>query len=170
MVLNEKINNALNDQINAEFYSAYLYLSMSAYFESISLPGFANWMYVQYQEELSHGLKLFRYINERGGRAVVNAIEKPKQDWSSVIEIFEDVLAHEQKVTNLINNLVDLSIAEKDHATNSMLMWFVDEQVEEEANASQLLDEVKALDGSKSNLYMLDKELSKRIFKDETQE
>lgn len=167
-MLKSNIEKALNQQVNAEFYSAYLYLGMSTYFESLSLPGFANWMFVQYQEEVSHALKIFHFVNERGGKAELFTIEKPLQDWSSPLNVFEASLKHEQHVTNLIDNLVDLAIKEKDHATNSFLQWFVNEQVEEEASASTIVDQLKMIDNSKNGLYLLDRELTKRTFVDET--
>lgn len=166
--MNQKIEKALNDQINAEFYSAYLYLAMSAYFEEQNFVGFANWMYVQYQEETSHAIKFYRYVLERGGSASLDTIAKPEVTWKSAEDVFAEVLKHEQYVTSLINNLVDLAIAEKDHATNNILQWFVAEQVEEEANASQILGQIKMVQESKQGLYMLDKELGQRTFVDAT--
>ena len=169
-MLNKKVEEAMNKQINAEIWSAYLYLSMSAYFESQSLSGFANWMKVQWQEEISHAMKFFDYVNERGGRINLIPIDKVKTDWKDAREIFEETLAHEQKVTRMINALVDLAISEKDHASNSMLQWYVDEQVEEEANADALLQQLKMLNNNQQGLLMLDKELQSRTFVDETKE
>jgi len=133
-MISKKIEKALNKQINAELYSAYLYLSMVAYFESVNLPGFANWMKVQTQEELMHAMKIYDFVNERGGRVVLKAIEAPPTEWDSPLDAFEATYKHEQKVTGLINNLVNLAIEEKDHATSSFLQWFVNEQVEEESS------------------------------------
>jgi ferritin len=169
-MLNKKIEEAINKQINAELWSAYLYLSMSAYFESENLPGFANWMKVQYQEEVSHAMKFFDYINERGGRVNLMPIAEVKTDWKDAVSIFEETLAHEQKVTGMINSLVDLAILEKDHASNNMLQWYVDEQVEEEANADALLQQLKMLNNNQQGLLMLDRELQNRTFVDETKE
>jgi len=138
-MLNPRLEKELNDQINAEYWSAYFYLSMAAYFENRSLPGFANWMKVQYQEEISHVMKFFNYINERGGRVLLKPIDAVKTDWKDEIEIFEDTFEHEQKVTGLINNLVNISFEEKDHATHNMLQWYVSEQVEEESSANEIL-------------------------------
>lgn len=166
--MNSKVEQKINEQINAELYSAYLYLSMAAYCESINLGGFANWMYVQYQEETSHAMKFYRYLNERGGRVSLAAIEKPQAEWKNVIDVFKEVYAHEQKVTALINDLVDLAIQEKDHATANMLQWYVDEQVEEEANASDLVAQLEMINGQGSALLMLDRELKQRTFVDET--
>lgn len=167
-MLKEKMLNALNEQINAEQYSAFLYLSMCAWFEDKGLSGFANWMYVQYQEELTHANKFFTYINERSGRAKLKAIEQVPVDFENVIEVVEKTLEHEQKVTSLINNLVDIAVEERDHATQSFLQWFVDEQVEEEANVEKLLDALKLTKGEGNGLFMLDRELLQRTFKDPT--
>ena len=163
-MLNKKMEKELNKQVNAEFYSAYLYLSMGAYLESKNLPGFANWMNVQFQEEQAHGMKIFDYINERGGTVKLDKIDKPKSEWKDIVDVFKEVLKHEQDVTSLINNLVDLAISEKDHASNNMLQWFVQEQVEEEASAEDLLEKVKMIGSKGSGLFMLDKELSQRSF------
>ena len=168
-MLNKRIEEELNKQINAEIWSAYLYLSMSAYFEDKNLPGFANWMRVQYQEELTHALKIFDYVNERGGRVILQPIEKVKTDWRDTVEVFEETLKHEQHVTGLINNLVNVAIEEKDHATNNTLQWFVSEQVEEEAAADEILQQLKMLQGKKEGVFMLDRELKQRTFIDETQ-
>ncbi len=167
-MLKEKIINAINDQINAEQYSALLYLSMSAWFNAKGLPGFANWMYVQYQEELSHANKLFNYANERGGRVLLKAIEQMPTEWENIVEAMEETLKHEQHVTALINNLVDIAIEEKDHATQSFLQWFVDEQVEEEANASEILDTLRLVNGQGNGIFMLDREFRNRTFVDGT--
>jgi ferritin len=169
-MLNKKIEKVLNDQINAEMYSAYLYLSMSAYFESKNLSGMANWMYVQYQEEMTHAMKFYRYVNDRGGKVTFKEIKAPKTEWKDSVDVFTNVLEHEQYVTSLINSLVDLAIEEKDHATNNMLQWFVAEQVEEEASAEDILEKVKRVIDSRNGLYLIDKELSSRTFIDETKE
>ena len=163
-MISTKIVDALNDQIQAEFYSAYLYLSMSAYFETLNLPGFANWMRVQFQEEQMHAMRLFDYLNERGGRVKLQAIEEPQTDWDGPQAVFSQVLEHEQHVTALINKLVDLAVAESDHATNAALQWFVNEQVEEESTADQLLQEVKLIKDSPGGLFMMDRELKSRAF------
>lgn len=168
-MLKERMLKALNDQINAEHYSALLYLSMSAWFEEKGLPGFANWMFVQYQEELTHANKFFKYVCERSGRVELRAIEQMPVEFDSVIDIAEKTLEHEQKVTAMIDNLVDIAIEERDHATQSFLQWFVDEQVEEEANVTEILDNLKLVDGKGHGLFMLDRELRQRTFVDETQ-
>lgn len=163
-MLKERIEKELNKQHNAEMFSAYLYLSMSAFLASKNLSGFANWMQIQFQEEQAHAMKLYNYILDRGGRVTLEAIEKPQTEWKDVIDVFEEVFKHEQKVTGLINNLVDISIEEKDHATVGELQWFVTEQVEEEANASDLLDQLKLIEGKGSGLFMLDREMKQRVF------
>lgn len=165
----QRMQDALNKQINAEFEASYLYLSMSAYFESINLPGFANWMKIQAQEELTHAMKIFRFVNERGGRVLLTAVAKPETEWKAPLNAFEDALTHEQKVTAMIDNLVDIAMEEKDHASRSMLNWFVDEQVEEEANASEIVEKLKLIGDKGHGLLMLDRDLATRVFVDETQ-
>ncbi|MDA3840210.1 MAG: ferritin [Patescibacteria group bacterium] len=167
-MLNNRIEKELNEQINAEYWSAYFYLSMAAYLENKNLSGIANWMKIQYQEEISHVMKFFNYVNERGGRVLLKPIDAVKTEWKDEIEIFEDTLKHEQKVTGLINNLVDISFEEKDHATYNMLQWFVSEQVEEEANVDRILQQLKMMEGNKHGLLMLDRELQQRTFVDQT--
>ncbi|MBN1820422.1 MAG: ferritin [Prolixibacteraceae bacterium] len=168
-MLKPKVLEAINNQINAEYYSAFLYLSMSAYFYNKGLPGFANWMYIQYQEELTHGNKFFAYIHERGCKAEIKAIEQVETGFENILEVWEKVLAHEQKVTALINNIMDIAIKESDHATISFLKWFVDEQVEEEANVTEVLDTLKLINGQGNGLFMLDREMRQRTFVDQTQ-
>jgi ferritin len=163
-MLKKKIEKAFNDQINAETYSAYLYWSMSAALEAKNLPGFANWMRIQAQEEMTHADKFFRYIVERGGKVTLTAIDGPETAWKDVEAVFTNVLEHEQHVTSLINNLMDLAIAEKDHASAMFLQWFVNEQVEEEAGAEELLGKLKIAGTSSPALYMLDKEMAQRVF------
>jgi len=168
-MLKEKMLNALNEQINAEQFSAFLYLSMSSWFHDKGLPGFANWMYIQYQEELTHANKLFNYVVERGEKPVMKAIDQMPVEWDGIIEIYEATLKHEQHVTELINNLINIAIDEKDHATQSFLQWFVDEQVEEEANVTEILDNLKLINGQGNGIFMLDREMRQRSFVDETQ-
>ena len=163
-MISNKMQDSINDQVAAEFYSAHLYLSMSAYLESIDLPGFANWMRVQYQEEISHGMKMFDYVIERDGRAAVQAIDLPQVDWDGPLRVVEAVLEHEQKVTALINNLMDIALSEKDHATSIFLQWFVNEQVEEEASAKGIVQHLKMLGNSKAGLFQIDRELGARVF------
>jgi len=163
-MINEKMTQALNEQINAELYSAYLYLSMAAYFESVNLPGFANWMRAQTQEESMHAIKIYDFVNERGGRVILEAIEQPPVEWKTPLAVFEAACKHEQKVTGLINELVNLAIEEKDHATNAFLQWFINEQVEEEKNAGDIVGRLKLIEGSPQALYMVDKEMAQRVF------
>ena len=165
-MINKKVENAINKQINAELWSAYLYLSMSSYFTSIGLSGFANWLRIQWQEETAHALIFFDYVNERGGKADLKSIDDVPKKWASPLAAFEEVLKHEQKVTSLINNLMDIAIDEKDHATKSKLQWFVDEQVEEEANAQAIIDNLKLIGGKGDGLLLLDRELKQRVFVD----
>lgn len=167
-MLSNRIEKELNDQINAEFWSAYFYLSMAAYFENNNLPGFANWMKVQYQEEILHVMKFFNYVNDRGGRVLLKPIDAVKTEWKDEIEVFEDILKHEQKVTGLINNLVNIALGEKDHATHNILQWYVSEQVEEESNVDEILQQLKMMEGNKHGLLMLDRELKQRILIDTT--
>lgn len=162
--MNLKIEKALNQQINAEMFSAYLYLSMATYFDANGLPGFANWMKVQSQEEMFHALKFYDYVFERGGRVILDLIEKPKTDFASPLSIFKEVLAHEKKVTKLINNLYELALKEKDYAFQSYLGWFIDEQVEEEATASAMVDKLKLAGDKSAGMFMLDSELVQRTF------
>ncbi len=161
-MLKKSVADALNKQVNAELYSAYLYLSMSAYCETIPLKGFAKWLRVQAQEEQTHASKIYDYIIQAGGTIKLTAIDAPKTTWKSVQEVFEEVYAHEQKVTGMINGLMDLAIKEKDSATQTLLAWFVKEQVEEEANASEILAQVKTSGSAGGQLSNLDHKLSKR--------
>jgi len=163
-MISKKMEDAFNDQIAAEYYSAYLYLSMSAYFESVDLPGFANWMRVQYQEETSHAEKIFDYVHERDGRVTVKAFDAPPAEWKSTLEVLEETYKHEQKVTGMINDLTELAISEKDHASQIFLQWFVNEQVEEEASAKAIIQQLKLVDDSRAGLYQLDRELGQRTF------
>lgn len=163
-MLKENVQKALNDQINAEFFSSYLYLSMATYFETNSLSGFANWMTIQAQEELTHAMKILNYVNERGARVALSTIEGPKTEWNSSLEAFEEAYQHEQKITGLINDLTDLAIAEKDHATKNFLQWFVTEQVEEEASVDEIVNKLKLIGDSGHGLFMLDREMSQRVF------
>ncbi|KPJ85587.1 MAG: ferritin [Spirochaetes bacterium DG_61] len=161
-MINSKIEKAINDQINAELYSSYLYLSMATYFESIHLSGFARWMQVQSQEEMKHAMKFYGYVFEKGGRVTLKAIDAPPTEWKSPLDTFESVYNHEVKVTGLINKLVELARAENDIATENFLMWFIAEQVEEEASADQVVQRLKLIKESTQGLFMLDRELGQR--------
>ena len=161
-MLSKKIEKALNDQINAETYSSYLYLAMASYFGSLNLAGFVNWLKVQALEELYHAMKIYAFVEERGGRPVLGAIACPPKEWKSPVKVFEAVLAHERKVTGLINGLVNLAVQEKDHASNNFLQWFVGEQVEEEDSANGVLQKLKLVD-DKGGMFMLDREMATRV-------
>jgi ferritin len=158
------MESALNGQITEESFSAYLYLSMSTWFHIHNLPGFARWMEIQAQEEYAHAMKFYHFILERGGTPKLATLKEPESEWKSPEDIFEAAYKHEQHITSCINDLVDLAIAEKDHATNAMLQWFVSEQVEEEASASEVLERVKLAGTSGGGLFMLDRELGQRTF------
>jgi ferritin len=161
-MLKEKIEKALNEQLKWEIYSAYLYLSMAAYFESINLKGFSHWMKMQFQEELNHAMKFFDYITERGGRVRLGDIKRPPSDWNSPLDAFEATYKHEVHVTSRINQLVELALEEKDHATYNMLQWFVTEQVEEEASADEIVQKLRMVGDRVEALLMMDRELAQR--------
>lgn len=163
-MLADKMQDALNGQLNSELYSSYLYLSMAAYFQALNLGGFANWMRVQVQEELMHAMKFYDYINEREGRIVLQPVEGPPPEWDSPLAAFEHAYRHEQEVSVLINNLVNLAIEEKDHATNNFLQWFVSEQVEEEASFNEVVQRLKLVGHDATGLFLIDRELSQRVF------
>jgi ferritin len=169
-MLSAKIQDAFNQHLNAELFSSYLYLSMAAYFDSQNLAGMANWMRIQTQEELLHAMKFFEFINDRDGRVALKQIEAPQTEWESALDVFEGALAHERKVSGLINDLVDLSLAEKDHASNTFLQWFVSEQVEEEAAAKTIVDKLRLIGDNAVALYMLDGELGQRTLPPSTAE
>jgi ferritin len=156
------METALSRQVNRELYSAYLYLAMSSYFETVSMKGFAKWMRLQSQEERMHAMKIYDYVVARGGKVTLQEIEAPKNKWASAGKVFEDTYAHEQKVTALINNLVDLAKKENDHATFEMLQWFVKEQVEEELHASDILNQITIIGDVPGHLFYLDHQLGKR--------
>lgn len=163
-MINNKIQDAINAQINAELWSAYLYLSMSMHFEAEGHKGIANWFYVQYQEENAHARIFMNYINQRGGHVELKAIEAVPTEWKDVLDAFESTYAHEQKVTALINNLFALAEQEHDYATRDRINWFVSEQVEEEDNCRTLIDKVKLIGNDGMGLYMLDQELAARTY------
>jgi ferritin len=163
-MLKEKIEAALNDQLNFEFYSAYIYLSMSAYFESIDLKGCSQWMKAQTQEEMLHAMKFFDFIAERGGRVMLKQIDSPETQWESPLKAFENALHHEGIVTEKINHLMDLAQQEKDHATQIFLQWFISEQVEEEASVNAVVQRLKLAGDNPGPLFMLDRDLSARVF------
>jgi ferritin len=163
-MLSKKMTKALNRQINREIYSGYLYLAMASYAKDSGLSGVANWFSVQLQEELSHAQKFYNYIQQRNGKVTLESIEEPGQRFSSVTDLFEKTLDHEKKVTAMINDLVSLALEEKDRATEIMLQWFVTEQVEEEANANDILQRLKTFGENGNALLMIDQELGQRVF------
>lgn len=163
-MIKETLQNAINAQIIREMYSSNLYLSMAAYYATINLNGFANWMRIQAEEELFHALKFFDYVLDRGGHVALGAIDAPKVVWDNAITPFEEAYEHEQKVTAWIHDLMELAHQEKDYAAISFLNWFVDEQVEEEKNTSEILDRLHLSGDSKASLFMLDNELKTRVF------
>ena len=156
MMIYETVQNAINEQIKNELYSAYLYLAMTAHFEAKSLPGFAKWMRRQSEEEVEHAMRLFDYLNERGGRVILGAIDQPPIEFGTVLEVFEMVLEHEQKVTALIHQLYETALEANDYATQVMLHWFIDEQVEEESNAGMMVEQLRMADGHKAAILQLD--------------
>lgn len=163
-MLSKKLEEALNAQINAEFWSAYLYLSMSAYFEAEGKSGFANWFKVQFKEEQAHAEIFMNFVHNRGGRVILKPIDAVETNWASPLDVFKSTLEHERKVTSLINNLYALAEEEHDYATRSMLTWFVDEQVEEEKNVQEYIDHLSLIGDNGFGIYQLDKELATRVF------
>ena len=161
-MLSKTIQDAMNEQIKNELYSAYLYLSMSAYCEAANLPGFAHWMRMQAQEEEAHAMKFYDFIHERGGRVVLQAIDQPPVEFPSPLAVFEQTLEHEQKVTAMIHDLYALAVQEKDYASQVFLQWFVTEQVEEEDSATQIVETLKMVEDKSHALLMLDRELGGR--------
>ena len=162
MELSKKMQDALNEQIREELASAYIYLSMAAYCESINLGGFAHWMQAQSNEEMAHAMKFYGYIHERGGRVVLDAIEQPPTEFAGPLDVFEKTLAHEQYITERIHKLYALAVEESDYASLSILQWFVDEQVEEENSATEILEILKMIGEKGQALFMLDRQLANR--------
>ena len=161
-MLSKEMEAALNEQVNNELYSAYLYLGMAGWFESKNLAGFAHWMRLQFQEEQDHAMRIFGYIGERGGTVKLDAIKAPPADWDSVLAVFEYTLDHEQDVSASINRLVDLAMKQSDHATNAYLQWFVNEQVEEESSVDAIVQQLRMVGDSGHALFMIDRELGGR--------
>ena len=163
-MLSKNMEEALNEQINKEMYSAYLYMSMSAHSTNAGLPGFANWFMVQYKEEMEHAMKIYDYVNNQGGRVKLKTIEEPLSTFKDAMDMFQKTLKHEQFITKSINELVELAFKERDHATQIFLQWFVTEQIEEEGNDNDIIAKLK-LAGDKGNgLFMIDKELGARVY------
>lgn len=163
-MINEKVGKILNEQINKEFYSAYLYLAMSAYFSDLGLLGFANWTRIQAQEEQAHAMFIYDFLIDRNYKIILTAVETPPNNWNGPLNVMEEILKHEIYVTGLINNIVTVAEEVKDRATMSYMNWFVDEQVEEEANAQDIISKLKLIGDDKSALYLLDKDLAARVF------
>lgn len=161
-MITHKMLTAINDQIGNEFSSAYLYLAMSAWLEGQNFPGGAHWMKEQYKEELAHGEKLFKFVNDRAGRVILGGIDKPQSEFGSMLDTFKAVLAHEQKVTALIHKVYEVALAEKDYAAQVELQWFIKEQVEEEKNAQDVVIQLEACDGRPHLMLLIDRQLAKR--------
>ncbi len=164
-MVSEKMAKALNDQLNYEIYSAYVYASMSSWLKSKNLNGFANWMEIQTKEEMDHASMFYHFLHDAGANVEFDAIPKPKVAWESPKEVFENALEHERGVTRRVNELMDLALAEKDHATNARLQWFITEQLEEEANVLSILQQLELLEGAQPGaLFMIDRELGQRTY------
>lgn len=163
-MISTKLHAAINDQINAELWSAYLYLSMSLDAEAKGLKGIANWFYVQWLEEQDHARILMNYLNSRDAKVCLKAIEPVRTEWNSVLEMFQETLRHEKVVTGLINNLAAIAAEDRDFASSNMLVWFIDEQVEEEESAREMIFAVESVEGNKYGMYQLDKELASRVY------
>ena len=161
-MLSQAVQDAINDQIHHEFHSAYVYLSMSAYLESANFTGFAKWMRIQAKEEVMHAMKLFDFVNDRNGRVVLKTLEQPQTEWKSVLDVFDHALKHEQKVTSMIHQLYALATKENDYATQVALTWFINEQVEEEATATSVVDRLKIANNDGAALLILDNQLGSR--------
>lgn len=163
-MISPKMEKALNDQINAEMFSAYLYLAMVAYFQDKNLSGFANWMTVQNQEETFHAMKFFKFVAERGGRVTLGAIDKPQFEWESPLAAMEAAQKHEAYITGRINDLMNLAIKEKDHATVNFLNWFVAEQVEEEDSVNEVVQKLRMVGSAGGGMFMMDRDMAARVF------
>ena len=163
-MISKRLEEAINDQINAELWSAYLYLSMSAYCQDKGYTGIANWFAIQFKEEQDHAQIFYNYLVSRGGRVLLQPIAAVETEWASPLAAFEATYEHEQKVTSLINNLMHIAVEEKDFASQSRLQWFIDEQVEEEENALDIINKMRMLDGNSYGMYMLDQELGARVY------
>ena len=167
-MISKKMEEALNQQLNRELFSSYLYLSMASYFENNNYVGMAQWMRLQAEEEHAHSMKFFAFIQKIGGRVILEQLDKPQSEWDTPKAAFEDALGHEEYITKNINELTDLAIAERDHSTKTFLQWYIDEQVEEEAAANEIVQKFNLIGESKSGLYMLDRELGSRILSPDT--
>lgn len=161
-MISQAMQDAFNKQINEELYSAYVYASMANYFEFRSLKGFANWMRNQSEEELGHARRFVTFMNDRGGRVILEAVKAPRIDWESPLDVFENAYAHECHISACINELSTMSINEKDHASHAFLEWFVTEQVEEESTADEIVQQLKLMEGAPGGLFLMDRELAQR--------
>jgi len=161
-MISKAMQDAVNEQINKELYSSYLYLSMAAYFENKNLPGFARWLHVQTDEERAHGMKFYQHLVDRGGSVMLKAIAAPATEWKSYLEVFKEVQAHEAKVTASINSLYELALSEKDYPLQVLLQWYINEQVEEEKNAAEIVQQLELIDAHGTAVLMLDHQLGKR--------
>ena len=166
-MLNDTMLDTLNEQLNGEIYSSYLYFSMAGYFESLSLKGFANWMEIQAQEEIMHAHRIYKYIVDKGSRPRMAPVDAPPHDWESPLDAMEKVYAHECTISQQINACVTLSLQENDHSTNTMMQWFVSEQVEEEASADEVVQKLKLISDNSTGLFLLDSDLGKRTLEAE---
>lgn len=167
-MISKDLQEALIEQLNKEYHSAYIYLGMSAYCSKEGFNGASNWFLIQYQEEVSHGMKLFKYLEDQDVEIKLPAIDEVKVEYKSLLDVFKKSLAHEQKMTKNLNILSDLAMKDKDHATYSLLQWYVTEQVEEEATVKEIIDHIKLVGDNGYGLYTIDKELSTRVFNDPT--
>jgi ferritin len=161
-MISKNMEKAINNQIQAELNSAYLYLGMAAYCEEKNFKGFSHWLKVQYQEETSHAMKLYQHLLERGGSVTLKDISAPKSDFGSMLQLFENVLEHERQITKLINGLYEVALAEKDYPAQILLHWFIQEQVEEEASSAEIVEKLKMVGDKASSILYLDKSLAKR--------
>ena len=161
-MISKTVEAAINEQMRHEFYSAHLYLSMSAWAEANNLGGAAHWLRAQFGEEQGHAMKFYKYIVEQGGRVTVGALAQPPAEWTSLIDLFQQVLEHEKKVTALLVKLYETTVTEKDYASQFLLQWFINEQVEEESNATKIIDAIKMVGNSGTSLYMVDRQLAAR--------
>lgn len=164
IMISKRLEEAINAQINAEMWSAYLYLSMSSYCQHAGYPGMANWFTIQFKEEQDHAQIFVNYLQSRGGRVLLRAIDAVDTEWASPLAAFEHTLHHEEKVTSLINNLMAIAVEERDFASQSRMQWFIDEQVEEEENATDIIQKLRMLDGNGYGMYQLDQELAARVY------
>ncbi len=165
-MMKEQVLKALNDQLNYEILSSHLYLSMACHAEHIGLKGVAHWFHIQAKEEYAHAMKFYGYINDRGGKVIIDAVDKPQNNWESPLLLFENSLEHEESVTERINNLMSLAQTQQDYATANFLQWFIGEQVEEEASVKEIIDKINLTKSSAEGLFMLDNELMQRVFVD----